>query len=98
MVTCATHSTSYVLSTNVSFCRRRDKFLGKHPELRPRFARILTLLARNPFTPTLELHRLQYTSGLYAASLTYSYRVLVRLEGRTSIFVSIGTHEALYRQ
>ena len=78
------------------FQREAHKFLRKHPDLCDQLTQVRTLLVRDPFLPSLGLHAIRFASNLYAVRLTYSYRLLVRIEGRTIALVAIGSHEMVY--
>jgi mRNA-degrading endonuclease YafQ of YafQ-DinJ toxin-antitoxin module len=90
----------YVIVTPQQFLRLARKFFRQHPDLRPRFARLLDDLQSDPFQPRLELHSLSgKLEGCYAVSLTYSYRITLTLmvtEGEI-ILLDIGSHDDVYR-
>ena len=90
-------SADYTVDVSASFQRRAEKCWRKHPDLRKRFVQIRAALARDPFLPTLGLHAIRFADGLYAVRLTYSYRLLVHIEGRVVTLMAIGNHEAVYR-
>lgn len=90
-------SADYTVEVSASFQRCAEKCWRKHPDLRERFVQVRAALARDPFLPTLGLHAMRFADGLYAVRLTYSYRLLVRIEGRVIVLVAIGSHEAVYR-
>lgn len=90
----------FALTTPQQFLRQARKFLKKHPELKPRFARLLADLQRDPFSPDLELHPLTgKLSGCHAVSLTYSYRITLTLliTDQEIILLDIGSHDEVYR-
>jgi len=90
-------SAAYTVDASASFQRCANKCWRKHPDLRDRFVQVRAALARDPFLPTLDLHAMHFAAGLYAVSLTYSYRLLLRIEGRTVVLTAIGAHERVYR-
>lgn len=76
------------------------KFFKQHPDLKPRFARVLDDLQKDPFQPNLELHALSgKLAGCYAVSLIYSYRITLTLmvTEREIILLDIGSHDDVYR-
>ncbi len=87
----------YTVILSPQFHRRAEKFLRHRHELRPRFTQVIAALTHDPFLPTLDLHAMHFAAGLYAVSLTYSYRLLLRIEGRTVVLTAIGAHERVYR-
>lgn len=90
----------YAIVTPLQFLRQARKFFKKHPDLRPRFARVLGDLQKDPFQPCLELHPLSgKLAGCYAVSLTYSYRITLTLmvSEKEIILLDIGSHDDVYR-
>ena len=91
---------SYTLVTPDAFIRQARKFLQKHPDLEPKFKRVLEQLQSNPFEPGLRLHALGgQLAGLHAVSLTYSYRLTLTLQvtEKEIILLDIGSHDDVYR-
>jgi len=91
---------SYRVDTTPDFDRRIGRFLRRHPELEPRFHRLVDDLRRDPFQPRLRLHQLHGRfQGSYAVSLTHAYRVtlILLISERTITLLDIGTHDAVYR-
>ena len=89
----------YAIVTPLQFLRHARKFFKKHPNLRPRFAKVLSDLQKDPFQPRLELHALSgKLAGCYAVSLTYSYRITLTLmvTEKEIILLDIGSHNELY--
>lgn len=90
----------YTIVTPHQFLRHARKFFKKHPDLRPRFAKVLADLQTDPFLPALELHSLSgKLTGCHAVSLTYSYRIVLTLvvSEHEIILLDIGSHEEVYR-
>lgn len=90
---------TYVVGQSDSFRRRAARFFKKHPDLLPRFERLVEDLCADPFQPRLRLHRLSgRLAGTWAVSLTYEYRVTLFLlvsENRITL-LHIGTHDEVY--
>ena len=89
----------YVIVTPQQFLRQARKFFKKHPDLRPRFAKVLGDLQKDSFQPRLELHALSgKLAGCYAVSLTYSYRITLTLmvTEKEIILLDIGSHDEVY--
>lgn len=83
-----------------TFVRTARRFLKRRPHLRGPFERTLELLADDPFHPRLRTHALRVSlDGLYAASITFQVRLIVRISPseRTVILIDVGDHDAVYR-
>lgn len=90
----------YIVTTPQQFLRQARKFFKKHPDLKPRFAEIVTELQLDPFQPALKLHPLGgKLTGCQAVSLTYSYRITLTLlvTEKEIILLDIGSHDEVYR-
>jgi addiction module RelE/StbE family toxin len=91
----------YVIQTTDQFLRQAKKFFKKHPDLKRSFGKMVTDLAKDPFQPALELHPLSgKLEGIWAASLTYKYRVTLTLmiTEKEIILLDIGTHDEVYNK
>jgi addiction module RelE/StbE family toxin len=90
----------YVIATPEQFLRVARKFFRQHPDLKPRFAKLLDELQNDPYQPGLRLHALSgKLTGCYAVSLTYSYRITLTLmmTEREIVLLDIGSHDEVYR-
>ena len=88
---------SFTLVTTQHFERRARKFLRKHPDLRPTLRDTLDDLSRDPFQPRLKLHPLAgKLEGMQAVSLTYSYRLTLKVTEQEIVLLDIGTHDDVY--
>lgn len=90
----------YIVVTPQTFLRRANKFFKKHPDLKSSFAGILDDLMTDPFSTHLNLHQLRGKfTGLYAVSLTYSYRITLSFQvtEKEIILLDIGSHDEVYR-
>ena len=90
----------YTIITPKKFLKNANRFFKKHPEPRPRFARVVEKLKNDPFEPTLGLHppsgRLK---DLHAVSITGSCRTTLTIkivEGEI-LLLDIGSHDEVYR-
>ena len=89
----------YTITTPQQFLRQARKFFKKHPDLKPRFARVVADLQDDPFQPGLALHPLVgKLAGCHAVSLTYSYRITLTLliTEKEIILLDIGSHDEVY--
>ena len=87
------------LAQTAAFERRLQRFLQRHPDLRSRIAQVMRDLSHDPFSTHLHLHSLTgRMSGLHAVRLTYSYRLIVRIdsEARRIALIDIGSHDEVY--
>ena len=90
----------YAITTPERFLRQARRFFSKHPDLRPRFAKVLADLQADPFQPSLALHPLGgKLAGCHDVRLTYGYRItLTLLICETEIILlDIGSHDDVYR-
>lgn len=91
---------SYRLASPPGFERRLRRFLRSHPELKSRLANVLRDLATDPAQPHLGLHGLRgELEGLQAVRLTYSYRLVIHVDGAESVItlLDVGSHDDVYR-
>lgn len=80
--------------------RQARRFFKKHPDLKPRFAKVINQLQNDPYQPGLALHPLSgKLSGCHAVSLTYSYRITLTLliTEKEIILLDVGSHDEVYR-
>ena len=90
----------FTLVWSASFKRTAKKFLARHRDLADTFSLVLHKLEGNPYDPELRLHPLSgKLAGTHAVSLTYSYRIVLRLEITDSeiILHDVGSHDEVYR-
>lgn len=89
----------YSIVTPKQFLRQARKFFKKHPDLKPRFAKVLNDLQKDPFQPSLELHALSgKLEGCHAVSLTHNYRMtlILLITEQEIILLDIGSHDDVY--
>ena len=90
----------YTITAPHQFLRQARKFFKKHPDLKRRFAEVVTHLQNDPFQSSLALHPLGgKLAGCHAVSLTYSYRITLTLliNEKEIILLDIGSHDEVYR-
>ena len=83
-----------------TFKRTARKFLGKHPDLAATLSLVLHKLEANPKDPELRLHALAGKhKGKHAVSLTYSYRIVIRLVMMDCeiYLLDVGSHDEVYQ-
>ncbi len=89
------------VSWATSFKRAYKKFSQKHPGLREKFELTLRQLVDDPFSSSLDTHKLKGTLvGLWACSVAYDCRIVFEIikEGDDEVFllIDIGTHDEVY--
>ena len=90
----------FALVWTASFMRTAKKFLARHRDLAETLSIVLHKLEKDPYDPELRLYPLSgRLAGKHAVSLTYSYRIVLRLEITESeiILHDVGTHDEVYR-
>lgn len=90
----------FTLVWTAAFTRIAKKFLSRHRDLKDTFLLVLHKLEQDPYDPELRLHPLSgRLAGKHAVSLTYSYRIILRLEITESeiILHDVGSHDEVYR-
>ncbi len=83
-----------------SYEKRATKFLKKHPELKDKYIKTLSLLQVNPKHPSLRIHKLtDKLSELHSISITLSYRITIHflIKKDSIIPIDIGTHDEVYK-
>ena len=86
----------YTIATPQQFLHQARKVFKKHPDLKPRFARMVSDLQNDPFQPCLALHPLGgKLAGCHAVNLTYVYRITLTLliTEKEIILLDIGSHD-----
>jgi len=89
----------YALVWTPHFTRSANKFSQDHPDLKKRFARVLSDLEQDPLQPHLRLHPLKgELKGMHAVSLTHSYRITLTLKitEKEILLIDIGSHDEVY--
>jgi len=86
-----------------TFMKAFKRTVKKHPKLSKDIEETLRLLAKDPFAPQLETHKLKgKLSGSWACSAGYDLRIIfdfVKNEGQKEddiFLMEIGTHDEVY--
>ena len=90
----------YTLVWTDTFKRTARKFLARHRDLQEVFSLVLHKLEQDPNDPELRRHPLSgRLQGKHAVRLTYSYRIVLRLEfvADEIILLDVGSHDEVYR-
>ena len=89
----------YQLIFTDTYLKREEKFFKKHPELIPRYKKILRLLELDPLHPSLRLHKLKGKfKDKYSVSITMNYRIIIAfvIIKEEIILIDIGAHSDVY--
>ena len=79
------------------FAKKLDKFVTLHPEFKKKIIRIVDMLRKDPFAPSLVTHKLSgKLSPLFACSISLEYRLIFDITDETIYLVNIGTHDEVY--
>lgn len=79
------------------FRKKLKQFLEKHPELERRVEYTLQLLQSDPFTLSLNTHRLHgVLADFYSCKVTHQYRLVFFFDEAYIYPHSIGTHDEVY--
>lgn len=90
---------AYQLVLTETYLRIALRFLKRHPQLKPQYAKTLTLLQANPHHPSLRLHALAGRfQGLHSVSINLSYRITLELliQDQTIRPINVGDHDEVY--
>lgn len=82
-----------------SYIKRAKKFIKKHPDLLKQYEKTLKLLEKNPYHPSLRLHKLQgKLSNVFSASINITYRISLDfiIKEDKIIPIDIGKHDEVY--
>ena len=81
------------------YIKKEKTFVKKHPILKEKYKRVLTLLKANPYHPSLRLHKLQGNlKEYYSVSINLQYRIVLDfiITENEIILVDIGSHGEVY--
>jgi mRNA-degrading endonuclease YafQ of YafQ-DinJ toxin-antitoxin module len=87
------------LARTETLVRTARRFLRRRPQLQPAVARTLRQVEDDPIHPQPHAHALSGPlAGLHAVRVTYSVRLVVRLdaERREVALIDIGDHDHVY--
>jgi mRNA-degrading endonuclease YafQ of YafQ-DinJ toxin-antitoxin module len=90
----------YKILLSDKYIKKEKSFIKKHPDLKERYGKTLSILKENPHHPSLRLHKLKGTLKEYhSISISMSYRVVLELiiTDEEIILMDIGTHSEVYK-
>ncbi len=89
----------YQLVYSQEYIKKEIKFLKKHKDLFEKYSKTLKLLKKDPFYPSLRLHKLKGSlKEYYSISINMSYRIVIDLIiiDNKIILLDIGNHDEVY--
>lgn len=90
---------SYEILFTQSYLKRLKKFLKKHPDMFDRYEKTMQILQRDPYHPSLRLHKLKgKLCEVFSISINIEYRILIDfiIQDNKIIPLDIGTHDDIY--
>ncbi|WP_292661928.1 type II toxin-antitoxin system mRNA interferase toxin, RelE/StbE family [Nitratifractor sp.] len=79
--------------------KKAVRFFKKHKDLYPQYKKTVEILSRDPYHPSLRLHKLQgKLSGFYSVSINMKHRVVLDfiIQDDVIILIDIGSHSDVY--
>ena len=79
--------------------KKAVRFFKKHKDLYPQYKKTLEILSRDPYHPSLRLHKLRgKLSNFYSVSINMKYRVVLDfiIQDDVIILIDIGSHSDVY--
>jgi len=80
--------------------KRAIKFFKKHKDIYPQYKKTITILATDPYHPSLRLHKLQgKLEGFFSISINIQYRIIIDfiIIDKVITLVDIGSHDDVYQ-
>ena len=80
--------------------KRAIRFISKNPFLLNQYKKTLLLLEKNPYHPSLRLHKLKGRfQEYYSISINMKYRIMIDfiIRDDKAILLNIGNHDKLYK-
>ena len=79
--------------------KKAVRFFKKHKDLYPQYKKTVEILSRDPYHPSLRLHKLQgKLNGYYSVSINMKYGVVLDfiIQDDVIILIDIGSHSDVY--
>lgn len=75
------------------------KFFKKHPSLKDKYKKTISLLKQDPFNDALDIKKMSGFSNLYRIKLSYRDRIVIKIviKKKKIIPIIIDTRENIYR-
>jgi mRNA-degrading endonuclease YafQ of YafQ-DinJ toxin-antitoxin module len=85
----------YALSLSAKFQKQLGKLVKGNSSLSSQFKKAVKLLAKNPKTTSLRLHKIK-GEDYWSVSVNRSIRILIKFEDNKIYLLEIGTHDEVY--
>ena len=79
--------------------KKAVRFFKKHKDLYSQYKKTVEILSRDPYHPSLRLHKLQgKLNGYYSISINMKYRIVLDfiIQDDVIILIDIGSHSDVY--
>ncbi|BCD61464.1 HigB toxin protein [Nitratiruptor sp. YY08-26] len=89
----------YKILQSEKYLKRAAKFFKKHPNLLPKYKKVIEQLENDPYYPSLRLHKLKGDlNEYYSVSIDMHYRIVIDLiiTDKEIILLDIGSHDEVY--
>ena len=90
---------SYKILQSDKYLKKAAKFFKKHPNLLNKYTKTIKQMEKDPFYPSLRLHKIKGDlSEYYSVSIDMSYRIVIDLiiTDKEIILLDIGSHDEIY--
>jgi len=90
---------NYKIIRTDEYFKKLKKFIKKHPEVLPKYIKMIELLEIDPYHTSLRLYKLQGKLRVYySVSINMKYRVVIDfiLKNNEIIPIDIGNHDEVY--
>ncbi len=90
---------NYKIVQTDTYFKKLKKFIKKHPKVLDRYIKVVEILERDPYHPSLRLHKLKgHLHQYYSISITMQYRVVIDfiIKDNEIMPIDIGTHDEVY--
>jgi len=88
----------YRLIFSKSYLKIEREFLKTHYNLISPYKKVLKLVEIDIRHPSLELHKLSgRLKDYHSVSINLAYRIIIRIDDNSIVFVYIGHHDKIYR-
>ena len=79
--------------------KKAIKFFKKHKDIYPQYKKTVEILSRDPYHPSLRLHKLQgKLSAYHSISINMKYRIVIDfiIQNDVITLIDIGSHNDVY--
>ena len=90
---------AYEIRLSESYKKRLRKFIQTHKDMAVRYEKTIRTLQKNPYHPSLRLHKLKGNlSEYYSISINIEYRIIMDfiIVDNVIILLDIGSHDEVY--